>query len=290
MLARPAPLADARAAARARARAAGADARTSTRPAIRLADRPDHGAAAGATAPAAPDRAAPVRVLLTVVAALLLLAGCAVSVDSGGGGDSGGSGGSSSDNPLDSVNRNDLDGDERDAADATNAFWRQVFPEDFRQSYTPPQVRGGYVGEDGPSCGGQPSVRFNAFYCPSQDFLAWDENLMAAGYRQIGDAWVYLIIAHEWGHAIQARLRADQVSVAAELQADCFAGATLFGAADRGLLTFERGDIQELRQTLVAVADDFPWTKESDHGDARQRIDAFNQGAQGDPTSCTRQS
>ena len=102
-------------------------------------------------------------------------------------------------------------------------------------------MRGGYLGEDGPSCGGQPSVPFNAFYCPSQDFLAWDENLMAAGYQQIGDAWVYLIIAHEWGHAIQARLQADQVSVAAELQADCFAGATLFGAADRGLLQFERG-------------------------------------------------
>ena len=43
-------------------------------------------------------------------------------------------------------------------------------------------------------------------------------------------------------------------------------------------------------RTLVAVADDFPWTKESDHGDARQRIDAFNQGAHGGPTSCARQS
>ena len=220
--------------------------------------------------------------MLAVLAGALLLCACSISVDSGGGG------GSSGDNPIDSVNRNELDGDERDAVAAIDAFWRQVFPEDFRRAYIPPQVRGGYVGADGPACGGEPSVSFNAFYCPSQDFLAWDENLMATGYSQIGDAWVYLIIAHEWGHAIQARLRADQVSVAAELQADCFAGATLFGAADRGLLTFERGDIQELQQTLVAVADDFPWTKESDHGDARQRIDAFNQGARGGVTSCIR--
>ena len=109
---------------------------------------------------------------------------------------------------------------------------------------------------------------------------------MAAGYERIGDAWVYLIIAHEWGHAIQARLRADQVSVAAELQADCLAGATLFGAAERGLLRFERGDTQELQETLAAVADDFPWTTESDHGDARQRISAFNQGAQGGVRAC----
>jgi predicted metalloprotease len=211
----------------------------------------------------------------------LLLGGCAVAVDDGSGGASGGG------SPLDSVNRAELDQDERGAVNATSAFWRQVYPEDFRRSYIPPQVSGGYVGEDGPSCGSEPSVSFNAFYCPSQDFLAWDENLMAAGYKQIGDAWVYLIIAHEWGHAIQARLRADQVSVAAELQADCLAGATLFGAADRGLLQFERGDIQELQDTLAAVADDYPWTQESDHGDARQRINAFNEGARGGPTACT---
>ena len=40
-------------------------------------------------------------------------------------------------------------------------------------------------------------------YCADGDFLALEENLMAAGYRQIGDAWVYLINAHEWGHGIQ---------------------------------------------------------------------------------------
>ena len=232
-----------------------------------------------------PVRSGPVLRALLALLAAVLLGGCAIAVDSGG--SSGGSGGGSSTNsPLDSVDRANLDGDERGAVDATNAYWRETFPDDFRQSYRSPRVLGGYVGENGPSCGGEPSVPFNAFYCPSQDFLAWDENLMAAGYQRIGDAWVYLIIAHEWGHAIQARLRADQVSVAAELQADCFAGATLFGAADRGLLQFERGDTEELQQTLAAVSDDYPWTKESDHGDARQRISAFNQGAQGGVRAC----
>jgi predicted metalloprotease len=218
------------------------------------------------------------RAWLTLLGAVLLLGGCAIAVDSSGGG--------GENRPIDSVNRDNLDTDERDAVDATNAFWRETLPEDFRQSYRSPQVPGGYVGENGPSCGGQPSVPFNAFYCPSQDFLAWDENLMAAGYQRIGDAWVYLIIAHEWGHAIQARLRADQVSVAAELQADCFAGATLFGAAERGLLQFERGDTQELQETLTAVADDYPWTEQSDHGDAQQRISSFNQGAKGGVRAC----
>jgi predicted metalloprotease len=238
--------------------------------------------------------AQPARAVLALLAAALLLCGCGVVVSGGSsspGATASGSSGSgdpaAGSSPIDQVNRHDLDIDEHGAVSATDTFWREVFPADYHRSYRSPKVLGGYVGENGPACAGQPSVPFNAFYCPSQDFLAWDENLMAAGYKQIGDAWVYLIISHEWGHAIQARLRADQVSVAAELQADCFAGATLFGAADRGLLKFERGDIQELQETLAAVADDYPWTKQSDHGDAEQRISSFNLGAEGGPTACT---
>lgn len=74
---------------------------------------------------------------------------------------------------------------------------------------------------------------------------------------------------------------------AAELQADCFAGATLFGAADLGL-TFERGDTEELATALAAAADDHPWTTETDQGDAQQRTASFQDGAQGGPTACTR--
>ena len=220
--------------------------------------------------------------LLAVTALLLtaLLSGCGVGIETGGGD------GDSTSEPIDDVDADSLAGDERLAVGVTDAFWQQEFSAVFGRPYVPPQVKGGYRGDDGPSCGGQRSVAFNAFYCPSQDFLAWDENLMAAGYRQIGDAWVYLIIAHEWGHAIQARLQRDQVPVRAELQADCLAGATLFGAAERGLVELEPGDTEELSQTLAAVADDFPWTKESDHGDARERTSSFSRGARDGVEAC----
>ena len=66
------------------------------------------------------------------------------------------------------------------------------------------------------------------------------------------------------------------------------AGATLFGAADRGLLQLEPGDTEELSQTLAAVADDFPWTKESDHGDARERTASFSRGARDGVEACRR--
>ncbi len=177
--------------------------------------------------------------------------------------------------------------DERSAVRAVDAFWRRHFEEYFGRPYQSPRVAGGYVDRNGPSCAGEPAVPFNAFYCLPEDFIAWDENLMSAGYQQIGDAWVYLIIAHEWAHAIQARLDRDRVSVAAELQADCLAGATLQGAANDGLISIEPGDAEEIAATLQAVADEYPWTDQSDHGNARQRVSAFNTGAQGGVPACT---
>jgi predicted metalloprotease len=132
----------------------------------------------------------------------------------------------------------------------------------------------------------EPSVPGNAYYCPSGNFLAWDENLMRAGYTQIGDAWVYLVIAHEWGHAIQAQLPNQLVSQALELQADCLAGAALQGAADEQLVRIEPGDEQEIARTLTAVADDYPWTDESSHGDAQERTSAFQQGVADGVDSC----
>lgn len=178
-------------------------------------------------------------------------------------------------------------GDERTAVRIVNTFWKSWFAQRGAR-YKPPEVEGGYTGRNGPTCGGEPSVPGNAYYCPSGNFLAWDENLMRAGYTQIGDAWVYLVIAHEWGHAIQAQLPGRLVSKAVELQADCLAGASLQGAAQQGLVRIEPGDDEEISQTLEAVADDYPWTDQSSHGDAKQRTAAFRTGVAGGVDRCLR--
>ena len=189
---------------------------------------------------------------------------------------------------IGAVDRAVMKNGEQAAVTAVDTFWRRRFTEQFGQPYQGPRVAGAYTGTHGPPCGGEPaSVPFNAVYCRPGDFVAWDDNLMTAGYSQIGDAWVYLIIAHEWGHAIQARLRSERVSVAAELQADCLAGAALQGAADDGLITIEPGDDEEIARTLAAVADDYPWTEVSDHGNAEERTSAFNTGVTGGVAACT---
>ena len=74
----------------------------------------------------------------------------------------------------------------------------------------------------------RPTTRY---YCVAEDYVAWDAALLVDGADQIGDSWVYLVVAHEWGHAMQARLDPSLVAAADELQADCLGAAALFGAA-----------------------------------------------------------
>lgn len=171
--------------------------------------------------------------------------------------------------------------DERSAVHAVNTFWK-----DTLKDYQSPKVRGGYTGTNGPSCAGKPAVEGNAFYCKPEDYLAWDQGLMTLGYQRIGNAWVYLIIAHEWGHAIQARVKKSLVSQAAELQADCLAGAALTGAVKKGLLGAEPSDNEQIEQTLTVSADKSAWTNTRDHGNSGQRIDAYKLGQRSGVDGC----
>ena len=237
------------------------------------------------------------RSTIVVLLLALALAGCTIEVVPSGGAPSAPRATARPSNAADSTPDTDVDSrpgstnaetrgdDEQTAVAVVDEFWRRWFAEQGRR-YVPPTVEGGYVGTRGPRCGDQPSVPGNAYYCPAGNFLAWDENLMKAGYTKIGDAWVYLVIAHEWGHAIQAQLPGRLVSQAVELQADCLAGAALQGAADAGLVQIQEGDDQEIARTLQAVADDFPWTDESSHGNARQRLASFQAGVRDGVDSC----
>jgi predicted metalloprotease len=223
--------------------------------------------------------------MLLGFALALALSGCTITVSDPGPAPPAPAPESSVDRPV-GTGADQRQVDEQGAVNVVDRFWQRHFTELSRRQYDSPQVAGPYTGTSGPSCGGEPSVPGNAYYCSLGDFLAWDEDLMRAGYDRIGDAWVYLIIAHEWGHAIQARMRTSQVSVAAELQADCLAGAALQGAVDDGDLRLEPGDEEEIATTLEVVADDFPWTDQSSHGNAAQRTQAFQIGVDGGPRAC----
>jgi len=89
--------------------------------------------------------------------------------------------------------------------------------------------------------------------------------------------------------------RANQYSVALELQADCFAGAWASDVSARGLFD-QPNEVEEALDAAAAVGDDAiqeqttgrvdpeSWT----HGSSAQRVEWFQRGFQtGDPQQCT---
>ena len=130
-------------------------------------------------------------------------------------------------------------------------------------------------------CGGQPLGLNNAAYCSAGDFIAYDVNWAFAAFQQIGDAFLYYLLGHEYAHGIQRRLGLQaQFTIEQELQADCMAGAYIGDSVRSDRLSLQDGDLDELARGLRAVGDDpgQPWFAEGAHGTARQRTTEFNKG------------
>ncbi|MFI6263630.1 neutral zinc metallopeptidase [Micromonospora sp. NPDC051006] len=146
-----------------------------------------------------------------------------------------------------------------------------------------------YQREGQVSCGGQPLPRNNAVYCSQGDFIAYDVNWSVAAFRQIGDAFVFYLLGHEYAHGVQVRLgiRYD-FTIQQELQADCMAGAYLGDSVRAKALTLAEGDLEEFREGLAAVGDDpdQPWFAEGSHGTAEQRTDSFFRGYEQSLKAC----
>jgi hypothetical protein len=128
----------------------------------------------------------------------------------------------------------------------------------------------------------------NAVYCPPEDFIGWDESgLMIPYYVQGGDFAAAFVLAHEFGHAMQARLpRKAELGVLRELQADCFAGAWSRWVADRRLL--QAGDLDEAVVAVFSARDvpGTPFTDPQAHGSGFERTRAFGDGFEGGPAMC----
>jgi uncharacterized protein len=112
------------------------------------------------------------------------------------------------------------------------------------------------------------------------------------GYgRTIGDFAVAYIVAHEYGHQVQAELGLFQQygsalpTMAFELQADCYAGTWAKSAYQENRL--EDGDLQEALDAALAVGD-FDAGSPGHHGTPEQREAAWYSGFQsGDPSTCS---
>ncbi|MET1044908.1 MAG: neutral zinc metallopeptidase [Microbacteriaceae bacterium] len=179
------------------------------------------------------------------------------------------------------------------AVNLTNQYWATHFSEYVPGSYAPPHL---YIGAELPAglydapaetvyCGSTLLTDLNAWYCVIEDFVAFDIDLMLHSLT-VGDAFIYFVVAHEWGHAIQARAAPEQRDQRIELQADCLAGAALQGMANDGTLVFEPGDSEELVAGVASLGDPRPWTYPGDHGSADERVGELTRGMQLGVAAC----
>ncbi|MGX6603201.1 neutral zinc metallopeptidase [Micromonosporaceae bacterium Da 78-11] len=179
-------------------------------------------------------------------------------------------------------------------------FWTTTYPELAGGAKFEP-VRGGYhpytEADPPPSCGGQQGVyQPNAFYCPDGDFIAWDaQTLIPQLQDEFGPLLVGVVMAHEYGHAIQTRLgRTDsQPTVVLEQQADCFAGAwtadVLAGRSD-AVTGVTPAQLDDTVAGLLLLRDQ-PGTSaqtEGAHGNAFDRIRALQDGVQQGARACAK--
>jgi predicted metalloprotease len=213
--------------------------------------------------------------LLVAVMAVLAGAACADSGESGP--LSGpGTGGASSAAPDSTT----FAGDARAAVDVSELYWKDRLPT-LGAPFHPIRPITPYRTAGQVSCAGEAMGANNAAYCSEGDFIACHEPWAHRAYDQIGDAFIYYMLAHEYAHGIQVRLGGQyQYTIEQELQADCMAGAVIGDSIKDGRLQLEDGDVQELKNGLIAVADapGQPWFAEGSHGTAEQRTQAFFSG------------
>ena len=190
-------------------------------------------------------------------------------------------------------------------------YWQEALPKYFGTDYLVTKTVL-FTGGTNTGCGNATSET-GPFYCPLDSLVYIDLDFMQQLETQLvgktSDLAEQYIVAHEYGHHIQNVLgtneqvrqaqqndpgRANQYSVALELQADCYAGVWVGDVNARGLLD-SSAEINEALDAAAGVGDDRiqqktqgridkeAWT----HGSAEQRQSWFTRGFNTrDPRQC----
>jgi predicted metalloprotease len=203
----------------------------------------------------------------------------------------------STDGPIDTLARNAL-------ADL-ETYWTATFPDVYGEAFPP--LTGGYFSVDpndvdpgaypeGIGCGTDPrDLENNAFYCsaqgvPNSDSISYDRAFLGQLAAEYGEVLPQLVMAHEFGHAVQARVGYPEASIATETQADCLAGAWTAWVAD-GSAEYAQLDTDDLDQLLRGyfLLRDPVGTgsgEQQAHGSYFDRVSAFQEGFDDGPTAC----
>lgn len=188
---------------------------------------------------------------------------------------------------------------------STTLTWSKLFSDG---KYHPPHIAF-YSGGGQSGCGAAQSA-MGPFYCPADEGVYIDTDFYAELTQRFGAAGDFAqayVIAHEVGHHVQkmtgvadqvqaaqqraSRAQGNQLQVAMELQADCYAG--VWAAQNRERM--EPGDVEEGLRAAHQIGDDVLQKASQGvvvpenftHGSAEQRMTWLKKGLEtGDPEQC----
>jgi predicted metalloprotease len=193
----------------------------------------------------------------------------------------------------------------RDALSDLEGYWADRFPDVFGRAFQP--LQGGYFSVDpddvdpgeyphGVGCGAQPlEVEGNAFYCQApnevnSDSISYDRAFLGELAEGYGSFIPALVMAHEFGHAVQARVGSPGPSITTETQADCLAGAWTAWVADGEAehTQLREPDLDQLMRGYYLLRDPVGTStaEESAHGSYFDRVSAFQEGFDDGPEAC----
>jgi predicted metalloprotease len=239
------------------------------------------------------------RTVLALAAGALVLAGCATPVT----GTAAPGSGEPVDVPADQLTitgatDNPIDQQVRDALTDINTFWEAAYPQFFGHPFVP--LKGGYFSVDsnniddnaypstGIGCAAESvdpeETKDNAFYNPRCDAIAYDRALLSDLESHAGRALPPIVLAHEFGHAMQGRFgfASNGRSIQDETQADCFAGAwtawVVAGHAQH--VAIRKPELDDALAGYLTLSDPVGSDPEDNqaHGSYFDRLAAFSDG------------
>jgi hypothetical protein len=184
----------------------------------------------------------------------------------------------------------------------TEKTWSVIFDDQLGRTYSKPRLVL-FTGSVDSACGYASSAT-GPFYCPGDEKVYLDLDFFAElerNYGSPGDFAQAYVITHEIGHHVQNLLgtsgyvdrksrqvseaEANRLSVALELQADCYAGVWANRAQYQDLI-LEKGDLEEALNAANAIGDDtlqkqaqgYVVPDSFTHGTSAERVQWFRRG------------
>ncbi|MDT5135998.1 MAG: hypothetical protein QOD58_260 [Mycobacterium sp.] len=170
-------------------------------------------------------------------------------------------------------------------------FWKANYKDPLKGSYKPVDKFVSYDSNDPNSpivCRSETYENVNAFFTSRCNLIAWDRGVfMPTAQKYFGDMSINGVLAHEFGHALQAMSKLvtrKDPTIVYEQQADCFAGVYLYHVAEGKSPRFTLSTADGLDHVLAGIITtrdpvmDSEDSNDDEHGSALDRVSAFQIG------------